>query len=162
MYYELYADGCAMQSKVAFDTEDPFLGRIRADSVAPPHSPTSIKRCISRAERNPILAYAADFFVDTSCETPLKEGHICLCTDGPGLSSDEPMAIVLKSIPGPDGRYFIKNRAADIFWNASHNPIRTVRFDLIEFDLVEQVVESAQKYRNMQVNEHSIIQVFRG
>jgi hypothetical protein len=38
------------------------------------------------------------------------------------------MAIVLSPIPGPDGKYIIKNRAANIFWNANHNPITTVYF----------------------------------
>ena len=45
------------------------------------------------------------------------------CYNGPGLSPEEPMAIFqaevqaeVKSIP--DGRYIIKNRAADICWYA--------------------------------------------
>jgi hypothetical protein len=34
-----------MPSKVAFDPEEPSLGcSIRADSVAPPHSPVTIKQ----------------------------------------------------------------------------------------------------------------------
>ena len=123
-----------MSSKVAFDTEEPSLGRIRADSVAPPHSPASFKRCISRVERNPELAHA-NLFADISCDAPLKEGHISILdTDGPGLSPDEPMAIVQTSIvqvesPIPDGRYAIKNRAADIFWDSKENdPIEVVHF----------------------------------
>jgi len=131
-----------MSSKVAIDPEEPFLGRIRADSVAPPHSPTSIKRCISRLERNPALAHA-DLFADTSCETPLENGHISL----PGLSPNDPMAIVqvklespdpLPVVSIPDGRYIIKNRAADLFWDPRHNPIRTVYFF--------PGVENAKKY----------------
>jgi hypothetical protein len=134
VYYQLYADDDEMPSKVAFDPEEPSLGRIRADSVAPPHSPATIKRCISRVEKTPALAHA-DLFADISCDTPLKEGHISILgTDGPGLSPNEPMAIVqmpivqVESPSFPDGRYFIKNRAADIFWNAGHNPITTVYF----------------------------------
>ena len=80
-----------MPSKVAFDPEKPSLGRIRVDFVAPPHSPASIKRCISRVEKIPALAHA-DLFEDISCETPLKERHISI--DGLGLSPNEPMAIV--------------------------------------------------------------------
>ena len=95
MYYQLYADDYEIPSKVAIDPEEPSIGRIRADSVAPPHSPISIKRCISRVERNPALAWHADLFADTSCDTPLKEGHISILrTDGPGLSPNDPMAIV--------------------------------------------------------------------
>jgi hypothetical protein len=130
VYYVLYADDYALPSKVAFDPEESFLGRIRVDSVPPPHTPTSIKRCILRVEKNPKLAYRnTNLFVDTSCETPLDDGHISLRTDGPGLSPDEPMAIVLNPpIPGPDGRYLIKNRAADIYWSAEQNPKKTVYF----------------------------------
>ena len=123
MYYQLFADDYEIQSKVAFDRDEPSIGRIRADFIAPPHTPTSIKRCISRVEERPALLHA-DLFADTSCDTPLTEGHISILrTDGPGLSLNEPMAIVqaevqaeVKSIP--DGRYIIKNRAADICWCA--------------------------------------------
>ena len=150
VYYLLYADDYEIPSKVANDPEEPSIGRIRADSVAPPHSPISIKRCISRVERKPSFAYA-DLFTDTSCDTPLKEGHISiLFTDGPGLSPDDPMAIVqveralespsisdglnepmaiaqaervLESLTIPDGRYVIKNRAGNIYWDAWSLPI---------------------------------------
>jgi hypothetical protein len=137
--------------RVAFDPEEPSLGRIRADSIAPPHNPTSIKRCISRVERNPAFAYTADIFADITCETPLKESHISfLRTDGPGLSPNEPMAILLTiPIPGPDGRYVIKNRTANIFWHAGtrNQPITTVF-------LYPNTVAGANAYSFLQVNEH--------
>ena len=108
MYYRLYADDYEMPSKVSFDPEGSSLGRIRADSVAPPHSPTSIKRCILRVEGNPLAALAchADLFADASCDTPLKEGYISI-RRSPCLSSNEPMAIVLRP-PIPEGKYLIK------------------------------------------------------
>jgi hypothetical protein len=128
----LYADDYEMPSKVAIDPEEPSLGRIRADSIAPPHRPASIKLCISRVERNPAIAYRhTDLFADPSCDTPLEEGYISfLRTDGPGLNPNEPMAIVLAPpIPRlPDGKYLIKNRARDIFWNAGSKTITTVYF----------------------------------
>ena len=132
MYYQLFADDYEIQSKVAFDLEEPSVGRIRADFIAPPHTPISIKRCISRVEERPALLHA-DLFADTSCDTPLTEGHISILhTDGPGQSPEEPMAIVqaevqVESPPKvevtsiPDGRYIIKNRAADIYWVADSN-----------------------------------------
>ena len=128
VYYQLYEVDCEMPSKVSFDPEEPSLGRIRADCVAPPRSPTSIIRCISKVERTPFAQ--AYLYADISCDAPLKEGHISILrTDGPGLSPNEPMAIVVQvERPIPDGKYLIKNRAADIFWNAWTNPIRTVYF----------------------------------
>ena len=148
-----------MPSKVAIDTEEPSLGRIRADSVAPPRTLLSIKRCISRVERNPALAHA-DLYADTSCDTPLKEGHISILrTDGPGLSQNKPMAIVHPAASSfPDGRYLIKNGAADIFWNAAFNPIKSVYF-------WAKTVEDVKNHSNSscQVNKNSpIIQVFEG
>jgi hypothetical protein len=126
VYYRLYANDDEIPSKVAIDPEEPSLGRIPADCVAPPHSSASIKQCISRVEKTPALAHA-DLFADLSCDTPLKEGHISILrTDGPGLNPKEPMGIVqlpivqanvqVESPSIPDGRYLIKNRAADLFW----------------------------------------------
>ena len=163
-----------MSSKVVFDPEEPSLGRIRADSVAPPHCPASIKRCISRVEKNSALANA-DLFADISSDTPLKDGHISIRrTDhGPGLSSNHPMPIVLMPIvltpivltpivqhvesPSiPDGKYFIKNRAADIYWTVSSNSTRTLYF------WHPKAVEETKAFNWAQVKKHSpIIQVFK-
>ena len=117
MYYQIFADNIEIPSKVFFDPGEPSIGRIRADSVVPPHSLSSIKRRISRVEETPALVNA-DVFADISADSPLNEGPISIHgTDGPGLSPDKPMAIVQVI---PDGKYIIKHRilAADIFWNA--------------------------------------------
>ena len=94
MNYLLYANGWVVSSKVAFDEEEFFLGRIRCDSFAPPHTLASIKRHISRVEETPGLANAY-LFADISSDAPLKDGNISILgTDVPGLSPYEPMAIV--------------------------------------------------------------------
>ena len=162
MYYQLYTDDYVKPSIVAINPEELSLGRIRADSVAPPHSAASIKRCISRVEETPALAYA-DLFADISCKNPLKQSHISILrTDCPGLSPNKPMAIVLNPIlqvqspPIPDGMYLIKNRAADIYWIADNSPIRTVYF----------WASKLKKVKNQdwaEVKKHSpIIHVFKG
>ena len=156
VYYLLYADGCELPSEVAIGPEEPSLGRIQADSVAPPHSPASIIRRISRVERTPFAH--ADVFADILCSTPLKEDHISILrTDCPGLSPNDPMAIVVQvAITIPDGKYLIKNRRADIFWNAGWNPIKTVHF-------IPTTIKLAKDSQFAQVSEHSpIIQVFKG
>jgi hypothetical protein len=158
VYYLLYGIDYEMPSKVAFDPEEPSLGRIRADSVAPPHSPTSIKRCISRVEGNPALACHADLFADTSCDTPLKEGHISILrTDGPGLSPNEPMAIVqVKNHQSRMGSISLKIEQRTFIGTRGGNPITTVYF-------YTTTMEIAKKNNYMQVNNHSpIIQVFKG
>ena len=142
-----------MPSKVAIDPEEPSLGCIRADSVAPPHSPASIKRCISRVERTPALVHAK-LFADISCDAPLKEGYISvLRTDCPGLSPNEPMAIV-ESSPISDGNYVIKNRASSIFWYTGHSPIQTVHFGNV-------TLEQAKDISNKHIQVSRILQLFR-
>jgi hypothetical protein len=166
VYYLLYADDHGMSSKVAVDPEEPWLGRIRAESIAPPHTPASIKLHISRVERTPELA-SANLFEDISCDTPLTEGHISIIhTNGPGLSPNKPMALVQvnnaldEPIPIsnpliPEGWYCIKNRAENFFWNAGGNSITTVYFAIA-------TAEQAQQYKNLQVIEHySISEMFK-
>jgi hypothetical protein len=161
VYYRLYVDDYEKPSKVAIDPEEPSLGRIRADFVAPPHSFAAIKAYISGVERIPTLAHA-DLFANISNNFPLKEGDISILgTDCPGLSPKEPMAIVQKSIvqedPSiPTGRYAIKNITGQIFWNPGKNrSITTVHFG-------PKKGEDLKNSINTQVNEHSpIIQVFR-
>ena len=145
-----------MPSKVAFDEEEPCLGRIRADSVAPPHTVASLKRRISRVEQTPALVNA-DLFEDISSDDPLEEGHVSILgADCPGLSPDVPMAIVQTTIvqvesPSiPDGKYIIKNRAADIYWNAGHIPMSTLHF----WRATMMQAKNGTGYYG-QVNEHS-------
>ena len=169
MYYQLYSNDSEISSKVAIYPEEPSIGRIRADYISPPHSPTSIKLCISRVERNPGIVNF-DVFGDTSCDSPLTDGRISfLRTDGPGLSPNEPMAIVKAYVQVesplpvevtsiPNGRYIIKNRAAEIYWNAWNYPMKKVYFFRITMEIL--VVKSNSLF---QVNEHSpFILLFRG
>ena len=163
VYYQLYADDYEIPSKAANDPEEPSLGRIRADSIAPPHTPTSIKLCISRVEENPTLI-KSDLFMDTTCDSPLKEGYISILhTDGPGRSPNKPMAIVQADVQVeiplqvevtsvPDGRYLIKNRAADIYWGVmvEDNPSKAVYF-------FPSTMEIAKNYNVLQVKKHSPI-----
>ena len=129
MYYRLYTNNSEIPSKVAFNPEEPSLGRIRADYVVPPHSPASIKRCISRVEKTSALAHAF-LLKDITSDTPLKDDPISIHgADGPGLSPNEPIAIVQVESPIPDGRYAIRNRARDICWNsAGRDPLNEVLF----------------------------------
>ena len=68
------------------------------------------------------------------------------------------MAIVQMPIksPIPDGKYVIKNRAADLYWNAYTDPIGTLYFCPSKMEIV--------KIDNWaQVKKHfPIIQVFKG
>ena len=149
VYYLLYVDGCGMQSKVAIDPEEPSLGRIPVDFVAPPHNLAAIKACISMVERIPALV-DADLFANISCNFPMKEGPISLLgTDCPGLSPKEPMAIVQEDPSIPNGRYGIKN-GKNMFLYNGWNSIETVNF---KFDARDRVTKSDSN--TWKVNEHS-------
>ena len=156
-----------MPSKVAFDPEEPSLGRIRADAIVPPHSVTSIKRCIARVEGNRVISWPGyfDLFADTSesCDTPFKEGHISsLLTDGPGLNPNEPMAIVQLKPPPIilEGCVMIKNRAAHIYWHHEGTSDPRVYFTTY---LSSFSFDTPESRGSLQVNNYSpIIQVFKG
>ena len=133
VHYQLFSDGDEIRSNVAFDPNEPSLGRIRIDSIAPSHTPATIKRCISRIEETPEIVQA-DLFANISSDAPLKEGHISfLRKDAPGLDPDDPMTIVqpIPESPVSDGRYLIKNAVVHAFWNAysgDKKPMGTVNF----------------------------------
>lgn len=112
VYYRLYTEGRETPSKVSIDPEEPSLGRIRADSIAPPHTLTSIKRCISKVEGNPGLAFG-HLFANISSDIPMKYGLISVLTGNiPGLSKNKPMALVRGvSDTGPYGQYTRRIRA---------------------------------------------------
>ena len=85
-----------MPSKTSIDPEEPSLGRVRVDAIVPPHTPTSIKQCISRVEGTSFAS--ANLFADLSCDIPLSDSHVSLLrNDGPGLGPDKPMALVQTS-----------------------------------------------------------------
>ena len=170
MYYQLYSDNYEIPSKVANDPEEPSIGRIRADSIPPPHTPTSIKLYISRVEGKPELVNS-DLFLDTISHSPLEDGLISILhSDGPGLSPDDPMSIVQTDVQVkspqlvevtsvPEGRYLIKNRGEEIYfnwgfwgyWGMSDN-IKKVHFNFYP------TRESGMNFYNMQVK--SFLQLF--
>ena len=160
MYYQVYANNSDIPSKVAFNPDEPTLGRIRADSVTPPHSLASIKRRISRVEEIPALVHA-HMYADISSDIPLKEGPISIHgTDGPGLSPNDPMAIVQPESPIPDGRYVIKNLDTEMCWNGAGEPMKSVCFYVGGPEPAAQRIEMNIKSKNLQVRNLNIFQLF--
>ena len=86
--------------KTSFTEEDPYLGRITAKRIAPPHTATSIKRYLSKQED--ISDYSrTTLFSTLSSPSPLEDhGHVSILTvEGPGSSLEEPMALVISDPP---------------------------------------------------------------
>ena len=93
----------------------------------------------------------------------MKDGHFSILgTDIPGLSPYEPMAIVQTpivqvEIPSiPEGRYVIKNRAADILWTGWNIAESKVYF------WTGTLASAGTNPISIKVNEHFLtIQVFK-
>ena len=149
MYYQIFADYSVIPSKVY--VEEPSIGRIRSDSVAPPHNLASLKRRISRVEETPAIVNA-DFFAGDDL---LNEGYISILgTDGPGLSEDDPMSILQRPIvqvesPIPEGRYAIKNRVDDFFWETRNASPMTGNVVLFCFTPGETMNDIYKQVRNI-------------
>ena len=50
VYYRLYSEDGSIPSKTPAAPGDPFLGRIKARLVPPPHTVKAVKRCIAKME----------------------------------------------------------------------------------------------------------------
>jgi hypothetical protein len=99
VYYLVYQSHGAIESKQPADPHDPFMGRILVDSIPPPHTAASIKRCIVTSEE---LNNWKDsqLFVNVSRKSPMGKGHISILTsERPGYTPEDPMAFV--EIPHP-------------------------------------------------------------
>jgi hypothetical protein len=98
LYYRVYTQDGAVQSKNSVYPDDVSLGRTNANLVAPPHTVASIKRHLSRVED--IAGYACiKLFCDTSSAEPLDDNSIIpiLTGAGPGSTPGAPIALVVSS-----------------------------------------------------------------
>ncbi|KAJ7070461.1 hypothetical protein B0H15DRAFT_917922 [Mycena belliarum] len=73
LYYHLYARVGEAPSKAAFNLQEPAIGRILKNHIAPPRCALSVKRCIAAAEKNPIYAFAEMYSDISSCTTVSEE-----------------------------------------------------------------------------------------
>jgi len=98
LYYRVYTEDGAIPSNAPLDAGDPYLARILAKSVAPPHTVSSLKRCLSKVE-SIVNHRKTSLFLSTSSQTPMDDGHrlSLLNGSGPGSTPQEPMALVVKS-----------------------------------------------------------------
>ncbi|KAJ7737294.1 hypothetical protein B0H16DRAFT_1425229 [Mycena metata] len=96
LYYHLFTQFGEDTSTVSFDLGEPALGRIKKIDICPPHTPATIKRCIARAERKPICAYAAQLYADISSDMAMADDFfISLFRDDcVGSTADKPMVLV--------------------------------------------------------------------
>jgi hypothetical protein len=98
VFYRLYTEDGPIRSQHPVYSSDPFIGRTLARLVAPPHTTASLKRHLCHIEGfSSSMVDTAKLFVPLSCLTAKDDSArlSLLASSGPGLSPQEPMALVL-------------------------------------------------------------------
>ena len=95
VYYRTYAENGAIPSKNPVYSDDPYLARIPATRITPPHTAINLKKCLSGAEDIDINI-TTSLFTSASSPTPLEDNdNVSILTHpGPGYTPNEPMALV--------------------------------------------------------------------
>lgn len=99
VHYHLYTEDGETPSRLSFDPEEPALGRLDANLVAPPLTAASIQRCIARFEKDSPFEQAK-LYKNISSESPMLGDEYLNLSTTPGLSSEDPIILVL----GPASR----------------------------------------------------------
>ena len=96
VYYRIYAEDGAIPSKTPAIPSDPFLGRIKARYVPPPHTAKAVKRSIAKVE-NIKDRTSTSLFLTPYSQSPMDDaGKVTLNRTGPGSTPQEPLAVVAK------------------------------------------------------------------
>ena len=97
VYYRIYAEDGAIPSRVPVTPGNPFLGRIKAKSVAPPHTAETVKHNIAKMEDIKDRTNASLFLTPNS-QSPMGDADkvTILNSTGPGSTPHEPLALVAK------------------------------------------------------------------
>jgi len=95
IYYRVYAEDGVIPSVNPVYSDDPYLGRLPAKFVTPPHTVINIKRCLSGFEKIDDNI-PTNLFVSASSQAPMKSaGPVAiLAYPGPGCTPNDPMALV--------------------------------------------------------------------
>ena len=94
VYYQIYDKGGAIATKMSFDTDDEFLGRVDALSITPPHTVASLGSRIANAEG--VVKSKIQIFKDTDGDALMNDYDqlSLLAQTYPGCAEDDPIAVV--------------------------------------------------------------------
>ena len=119
VYYQIYDKGGAIASKMSFDTDDEFLGRVDTLSVTPPHTVASLGSRIASAEG--VVKSKIQLFKDTDGDAPMNDNDqlSLLAQTYPGCAEDDPIAVVVcEDKPQVGGNnMFSKQIRATLTWS---------------------------------------------
>lgn len=95
VYYRVFSVDGPIRTANPVYSEDPYLGRILARIVTPPHTTINLRRCLSNAE-NIDDTIITRLFVSCSSKTAMDDaGRVSILSyPGPGCLPNEPMALV--------------------------------------------------------------------
>jgi WD40 repeat protein len=99
VYYQVFSDDEIIESKHPFSADNPYVGRVFASHVPPPHNVKSIKRFLRKRENIPVDQHI-DLFASVSSVSKLEDmDHLSLlAVDGPGSDADDPIVLIMKEI----------------------------------------------------------------
>jgi hypothetical protein len=97
VYYRIYAEDGSILSKAPAAPDNPFLGRIKARSVPPPHTVKAVKHSIAKLEDIKVLT-TSDLFLTPYSDSPMGDADKVniLNRTGPGSTPQESFALVAK------------------------------------------------------------------
>ena len=96
VYYSVFTATGAVRCRRPVDRQNPYLGRIDAMLIPPPHTVGSIISCMCKIERAPRYGFA-QLFQSASSASPLDRGERVALLNGSGPGSDprNPLALLL-------------------------------------------------------------------
>src|ERR1700735_5629733 len=106
VYYRTYAEDGAIPSANSVYSDDPYLGRIPAKLVTPPHTAINLRPCLSDVE-NIDDTVTTTLFISASSQNPMDDtGRVSIqAYPGRGCTPNEPVALVAmssaRSLSGP-------------------------------------------------------------
>lgn len=101
VYYRVYTPERAIPSLDAFHPKDSFLGRIDVTRIPPPHTVSTLSRCLADAEKL-VYQHVHPLIFPTAASQSAIPGtqKISILGRGPGSVPEEALALVLFANPG--------------------------------------------------------------
>ena len=140
VYYRIYDEDGAICSKKPVNPDNPFLGRMKAKSVPPPHNVASVKCCIANfegiKEDTP-----TSLFVTLYSKSPMGKADKVSILNRKGLGSMPKEYLVLVARLSPQQRKVLESDGRGEYVNAQSS------VQSRECEVVSTVVKATTRYR---------------